>query len=302
MVGDDIDASIIGLLDDPAKRTMAASVLARRGTTSAVPRLIELLAGPDADGRPEIWAALGGLTREVHAEVFVPIVFQAEGAEQRMAFGALRNLVMRSAPGTVVIGQVIPHFTAATDGTKVFILDLAAAAATRDSLALVVGALQDTALRERAIRSLSAWRTADSVTPLLEVAASSDFDERMRLSALRGALQGVSKPGMRPPQRAAMLVEAASLISRPEEKRMLLGHVRSTRDSRLAPVIENWLDDADVRAEAELAAWELVWHLRGNDAESLRTLANKMLQSPNEETVKRAQQVRRHWKIDNGTP
>ena len=295
MVGDNMDAFLISLLDKPAQRARAASLVQRRGTYAAATPLLDILSTPEPEGRQEMWTALGNLSDETYAKRFVPLVFHTEGPEQRMALGALRNLLMRSPDRREVFLLIEPYFAQASEPTKAFILDLAAAAATPEALALVENALDEAALRSRALRALNAWRTTHTAAKLLKITASPEFSERERLTALRAALQSMSKPGMNRNRRVEHILAAAKYISRPEEKRMLLSYVESARDLRLVPIVEGWLDNEEVRQEAELAAWDLVWNLRNRADESLRELAAKMLHSPNEETVKRAQQVQDFW-------
>lgn len=295
MDGEGIDARLIAALDQPEQRTLAVEVLARRGVRAAVPRFLEILAGSDTEGFTEIWQALRSLAGDEHAKTMVPLVFKADSAEQGAALAALRSLVARTEPGSAVFNEVVPHFATVPESGKDFILDLAAVAATPAALTLVEDVLEDPALRGRALRALAAWRTGIAVPRLLTLAAEGS-DESERLIALRGALRTVSGPGPSESERAVYLIEAAGHISRPEEKRLLLAAVSSSRDPRLAPIIGEWFGDSDVREEAELAARDLVWNLRANASPALRELASKMLESPTEETVKMARQVIDFWK------
>lgn len=106
---------------------------------------------------------------------------------------------------------------------------------------------------DAAVRALAAWPTAaarDDVTLL----ARESKNETHRLLALQGLLRMIGLERFRRPEAVvADLKEAAQLVSRLEEKRLILGTLTRFGCADALVMAEGFLGDASVKAEAQAA-------------------------------------------------
>ena len=137
-----------------------------------------------------------------------------------------------------------------------------------EALSAVRGAVQDQNpdVRASAIRSLSNWSTPDSASDLLAIARSprSPSEKMVALRGYFGFAQSEQQPEA---QRLAMCRDAAGLLDKPEEKRLLLSALGSMNSSEAVGVILPYVEDSSVRDEAASAVTGIAERaLKGNDA------------------------------------
>jgi HEAT repeat protein len=114
-------------------------------------------------------------------------------------------------------------------------------------------------VRSAAIRALGNWRTADAAPDLLALAKTSDSAQKTLL--LRSYLNLAVRGEMSVEQRLEMCKQAASLVQRDEEKRLLLGTLSNIESPDAMGLILPYLSEANLRQEAGLAAVTLAQKL-----------------------------------------
>jgi hypothetical protein len=100
-----------------------------------------------------------------------------------------------------------------------------------------------------AIRVLSGWSSADAATDLLEVAkaATSPTD---KLICLRGYLALAGHAELSTDQRLAMCRQAATLVQKDDEKKLLLAALGGIASVEAIDLIQPYLDDPATKEEA----------------------------------------------------
>ena len=99
---------------------------------------------------------------------------------------------------------------------------------------------------------LSEWTSADAAPVLLELAKNSS-EPVDKLLALRGYLGIALQRNVAAQDKLAICRQAAPIIQREEEKRMLLGALGSVASAESLDLIVPYLDDPSVKAEAVAA-------------------------------------------------
>ena len=103
-----------------------------------------------------------------------------------------------------------------------------------------------------AIRALGAWKTVDAAPELL-VLAKAASNQTDRLLCLRGYLDWASHPDLSVGQRLTMCQQAAGLLQKPEEKKLLMAALGSVEAFESLVIIAPYFEDADAKEEAVAA-------------------------------------------------
>lgn len=110
---------------------------------------------------------------------------------------------------------------------------------------------------DAAVRALAAWPTPAARDDLTLLARESK-NEIHRLLALQGLLRMIGlERNRRPEAVVADLKQASLMVSRPEEKRLILGTLTRFACPEALALAEGFLGDASVKAEAQAAAGKI---------------------------------------------
>jgi len=117
-----------------------------------------------------------------------------------------------------------------------------------------------------AIRVLGGWSTADAATDLLELAkAASNPTDKM--ICLRGYLALAGHADLPTDQRLAMCRQAASLVQKDDEKKLLMAALGSISSVEALDLIKPYLDDPATKEEASTGVVDISDKLlQGSDA------------------------------------
>lgn len=138
-----------------------------------------------------------------------------------------------------------------------------------DALKAVCAAVDDTAVRTAAIRTLAAWKTADAAPELLALSRKTS-DATERTVALRGYLGWAANRDLPAGQRLAMCRDAAAAIEQPDDKKLLLSALGRIADPDSLGLIAPHLGDAAVREEASAATVAVAEELlKGDNAKQV---------------------------------
>jgi len=110
----------------------------------------------------------------------------------------------------------------------------------------------DAEVRSTALRLLGEWKTADVAPDLLELARNLP-DPADRLLCLRSYLRLAGHPELPVDQRLAICQQAAALIQREEEKKLLLGMLGTLPTPEALALARPYLDEPATREEASAA-------------------------------------------------
>ncbi len=111
----------------------------------------------------------------------------------------------------------------------------------------------DPAIADAAARAIASWPTVTARDDVLKLARDSK-DETHRLLAIGGLVRLVGlEPARRPEAAVADLKQAGGLAWRPEERKLVLGALAAFPCKDALGVAEGFLQDSDVKAEAQAA-------------------------------------------------
>jgi hypothetical protein len=106
---------------------------------------------------------------------------------------------------------------------------------------------------DAAIRVLCSWKTADAAPDLLSLAKNSQSESR-KTAALRGYINLVRDENLPTEKKLEISKQAAALIQRDEEKKLLLGALSTVPAAEALSMAMAHLDDPATKDEAGFAA------------------------------------------------
>jgi HEAT repeat protein len=294
--GPDVEAAVTALLGSAEKgrRLVALELIGRRGVKAAVPALLKAARDPEQEVR---LAALKGLEeRAGPAEMSALLDLLAAAPTPLDLDGAERAL------GAVCVKTGDPEGCAEKVNEA---LSLARTGEIKQALLRVLGsvggsqALQsvrvavrdpDAEVRATAIRLLSEWKSMDAAPYLLELATTATHPTD-QLLCLRGYIGLAGNKDVEMNQRLAICQQAAALVQRDEEKRLLLGMLGTIPAPKALALVMPYLDDPATQEEACAAALSIAEQLMsGGDTSTLVEPLQKVVGSTaNADVAKRAQ-------------
>jgi HEAT repeat protein len=199
----------------------------------------------------------------------------------------------RSAEETVkLLQEALPFASAAAEKEAV----ISGLGATKHASALPVlyAALSgsDETVATAALKTLCDWPDDAPLESVVKVARESRNPTDAAL-ALRGYVRLVGVNANRPPDQAAtMYDEAMNLAKTPDDKKMVLSGLATTSNIAALRISARALDDAALKAEAEVAVVKIAKAVAGMYPDEVRELVNKVAQGqPSEYAEKMANKV-----------
>ncbi|WCJ59172.1 HEAT repeat domain-containing protein [Fontisphaera persica] len=256
--GKEADAAVMKLLEapEPAQRVRAIDLAARRRMTQTIP----LLAKAASDTAPEVRVAalrrLGELGGPAEVKTMLDLVLKHTGAQELGALEqgliAICNATGKPDESAEKVAAILPQAQGAQKSTLLRVLGGIGGARALQAVRSVVGDANPD-VHADAIRTLGEWRTPDVADVLLELARTS---QRMtdKVLCLRNYLKIAD--GVQGGQKIAMCKAAEPLITRDEERRVLLG-VLGKATLEALPVMLPYLEQDGTREEACLAVVNL---------------------------------------------
>lgn len=269
--GTETDAAYLAMLDGPeaARKLTGIQMVARRRVREAVPALLKLAGDPDATLRGAALQALRDMASEAELPALLGLIAKAETGPDTEALGQAITAACRAAAQPDACAEkVIAALPAAPTPTKIALLRVLSAVGGQKPLETVKAAVADPddKVKAAAIRSLATWRDAEAAKYLVELAKSLP-NAADRLLCLQGCLNLAANAQLPPGQRLAVCRQAAPLIEREQEKKLLLGTLGGIPAVEALAEILPHLDAAATRAEASMAAMNVAEALlRGRPA------------------------------------
>ncbi len=240
----------------PKLKVELIKCLAARRAEEAVPALLEGAADPDKNVAREAFNALRTLASEDALAGMVALLLQAKDASAR---GAAERAVLAIA-GKVKdeskrIAPVLAALPKADPKAKGALLRIASNFGGAKALAAVRGALRDPNkdVRGAALRALADWPDAGPTEDLLGVVKTGD-SLAVKVIALRGYVRMLALPSDKPATEILKkFEEAMALAPRPEDKKLILSGVADIRHPAALKMLEPYLNDKALGAEAKVA-------------------------------------------------
>ena len=293
----DADATCITLLaaPDAKARVIAADLISRRATYGAMAAVAKT-AREDAD--PAVRAGcintlreLGSLT-DLTAVVGI-LVKDASEAEAQTAEKALATICGRQTDRSACAATLVAGLAAAQPAQKCALLRVLHSVVDAKALQAIRAAIADPnkEVHDTATRLLCEWTSAEAAPDLLALAKTSP-DPTYKLLALRGYMRVSADKDVSAAQRLAMCKEAAALVQRDEERKILLGVLAGGADAESLTMAATHLDTAALQAEACLASVAIAERLLQAQPAAVLPVVEKVLTlSKDEKLTARAKTV-----------
>ena len=263
--GDDVDATLLRSVGSGDAKVWVEIIraLAGRGTTQAVSELLKAADDSDENVRREAIRALGGLVSESELGSLVALAVRPKDAKDRSAIEqAIGTAFKRVEDKNRQAGAVLGALAVAPTDARPTLVRLLGRPATPEALKAVRAALNDAnaEVRDAAVRTLSEWPDVGPAEELLVLARTS-ANRTHKVLALRGYVRmaGMSK------NPTAMYVRAMELAERPDDKKLVLGGLGGASSAQALALVERYLKDERLQAEAALAVVQIAGRLRQND-------------------------------------
>jgi hypothetical protein len=170
---------------------------------------------------------------------------------------------------------------------KASLLRLLTWAGTPASLDAVRAGLkdEDPNVREAALRALADWPNPEPAGDLLALARTST-ERTQKVLALRGyiRLAGLGKDP------TSMYARAMELAESPADKKLVLGGLGTANSSEALTLVERYLNDEALQAEAASAAVQIADRLRQKDASRARSALQTVVASAKDSAVRQKAQ------------
>lgn len=281
---------------DADKQRVALDLMGRRRMADGVPVLLKAARSGDAKIRPDAIKMIGDLGGADQLSALLELLETANGAQDLAATEqAIASACTKAKDPQAQADKLAGRLPQAKPAQQAVLLRVLAAVGGPNSLKAVRTLIDtgDSQVRSAAIRALGSWRTADAAPDLLALAKAGDSAQKTLL--LRNYLNLAVRGEMSVEQRLDMCKQAAGLVQRDEEKRLLLGTLGNIESPDAMNLILPYLSDANTRQEAGLAAVMLAQKLlRGRSpspvaARLVEPLEKVAQATTNDDVAKRAQ-------------
>ena len=298
-----VDAALLDALGaaPPARRVRLIAVLSERNAGSATPALFAQAAAPEPEVRAAAWRALAIVARPADLpELLRRAATARDEAERTLADRAIVTTSMKVLEPARRADAVLAAFREAPDAaTKAALLRplgaiVRAMGGSHEVFFAIRPALQDPAeaVRAAALKVLADWPDATPTTALLEVANRADASAAAHEVALAGAIRmatSVASGRERSPLNVvAAFTDANRAVRTRGEKLMIVSGLGNLRRAEAVALLQPYLEDDDVRAEAALALVQIAPALANTPhAATLRPLLERVAAREADEDVRR---------------
>lgn len=264
--GAGIDKAIIAGIGtaDPKVKVGLIRAAAERGMAAATEVLLATATDSSREVRRAALRALRGTARPSDVPALLSLLAKSQGTTDRTeAARALASTLRRS--DTASLEPVMSAYRSTPDvELRGSLLSVLAMVGKDESLPVLRTALKDSGadIRRGAILALSEWPTAAPAPDLLD-AARNDASQSLQILSLRGYIRLIGLESDRPPaDTVRLLSQAMSLAKQADEKKAVLAQIARINTPQALALAEAAMNDAEVAAEAKLAADRIRQRLR----------------------------------------
>ncbi len=256
--GEQTDAAIMAMLESGqgSQRLAALDLIGRRRMTKSIPVLLKAAKGDDAEVRPAAIRRVGELGSVKDMPALLDVLMAATQREDLdAAERALSAVCIKTDDPQSQAGKLTSLLARAKPEQKACLLRVLSVVGGQEALTAVRAATKDTnaQVSDAASRALCSWKTADAAPDLLSLAKTSSEPSR-KTAALQGYINLVRDESLSTEQKLAMCKQATELITRTEDKKLLLGALGTVPSPEALAMAMKYVDDAAISAEACFAA------------------------------------------------
>ena len=294
--GEQTDAAVMAMFNssDTGQRLTALELIGRRRMTASVPVLLKAAGEADPKVRPAALKKLGELGGPDQLLALLDLLMRLkESQDLSAAEQALSDILAKTDNPQSYADKLIGLLAQAQTAQKGVLLRIISTIGGANALKAVRAAVNDAdaEVRATAIRALSGWKGADAAPDLLLLAKTSP-DPAHRIAALRGYIGLVRDESLSTEKKLAMCKEAAALIQRDEEKKLLLGVLGEVPAVEALSMAMAHLDNPATKDEAAFAAVAISEKLIDQKPGAVAEALQKVMQaSDNKDVIRRAKAI-----------
>ena len=258
--GKEADAAVVAMLnsENTDVRLIGLEFIGRRRMVGCVPALLKAAGDADAKIRPVAIKRLGELAKPSELGALVDLLMAAkEPGEIDAAQQAVETVCGKADKPEANVQKLTALLVKADVAQKIALLKVLGVIGGADALkavrAVVNDANGDARVRSTAIRTLGVWKSADAAPDLLSLAKTGG-SENDKILGLRSYLGLAGRRELSSEQRLSMCKEAAGLVARIEEKRLLVATLGDIASVESLAAIMAYVSDAGIKEEACQAA------------------------------------------------
>lgn len=256
--GRQADDAVMAMLDSSqtSRRLIALELIGRRRMTTSIPALLKAAVDADPKVRPAALRKVGELGGGAELPELLNLLMNLRASQDlEAAERALSAVCMKADNPQSYTGKLTSLLVQARPEQKNALLRVLGVIGGTNALKAVRSAVNNpnAQVRAAAIRVLCTWKTADAAPDLLALAKGSQNSSR-KTAALRGYISLVRDENLPTREKLAMCKNAAVLIQRNEEKKLLLGVLGTVPSAEALSMAMTYLDDPATRNEASFAA------------------------------------------------
>jgi len=294
--GEQTDAAIMTIFNssDASQRLTALDLIGRRRMTASVPALLKAAGEADPKVRPAAIKMLGDLGGTDQLPALLDLLMRLkESQDLSAAEQALSNILAKADNPKSYADKLIDLLAQAKPAQKSVLLSILSTIGGANALKAVRAAVNDAdaEVRATAIRALGGWKGADAAPDLLVLAKTSP-DPTHRIAALRGYIGLVRDESLSTEKKLAMCKDAAALVQRDEEKKLLLGVLGEVPAAEALSMAMTHLSNPATKDEAAFAAVAIAEKIfQEKPGEVADALAKVMEVTGNKDVARRARAI-----------
>ena len=277
LAGDKVDRAVLELLDDAARQSVAIRLIGRRRITSAVPKLLALLDGPQ---RLDVVGALGETVSLEDLDALGKLL-GSESEELRTAVhGALNAACGRMPQRDATAAKLAGYLPGASEPTVEFVMDQLRKIGGPKALATVATAAGggDDELKDHATQALGGWLDT-SAAPVLLGLATSEGGTKYGVRGMRAYIRLIRQFSMPDAQRAAMCRTALKTATRDAERKLVLEVLQRYPSIEMLRIAVEAGKTPSLKNDAAAAALMLAEKIGGSQTD-VKTLLEKVGHDP----------------------
>ena len=256
--GREADNAVMTMFDssDANKRLVALELMGRRRMTQAVSVLLKAAETADGRVRPATIKMAGELGSPEQLPALLDLLGNMEASQDlEAARQAMSNVCGKAGDSQAVSDLLVTRLGQANPAQKIVLLRVLSGVGGPTALKAVRAAVDDSNgdVHSAAIRALGTWKTTDAAPDLLALAKAADNPNDKMLS-LRSYLGFAARRDLPVETRLSMCREAAKLVERDDEKKLLVGTLGGIDSINALAVIEPYLADSEAKQEATVAS------------------------------------------------
>jgi HEAT repeat protein len=294
--GKEAEAAVMAMFNSNKtdQRLTALELIGRRRMTTSVPALLK--AAGDAD--PKVRSAAIKKVGELGGPAELPALLKLfmdlkESQDISAAEQALLDVCAKADNPQSYNEKFIGLLSQAQPAQKSSLLRVLSAIGGANALKVVRDSVNDSdaQVHTAAIRALSGWKTIDAAPELLALAktASNPNDKTL---CLRGYIGLAARPEIPADQRLSMCREAAGLIERNEEKKLLLGVLGTVPAVEALSMTMVHIDNSATKDEASMAAVAISEKIVEQKPTEVADALQKVMQATdNKDVIRRAREI-----------